>query len=56
MRRLKGDMVELNPTETRAYERFQALLNEGYSTPAATEKLRKEFSLSFTFQEWLMNP
>lgn len=56
MRRLKGDQVELNPTETQAYAYFEQRLAEGESVAMATEQTRKTFSVSRTFLEWLLNP
>lgn len=55
MRRLNKREVELTPTEAKAHDRFNDLLDEGHSCPSAADIVRKEFSLSYTFQEWLIS-
>lgn len=54
MRRISDTELELNPLETKCYERYEELIDAGESaTWAAITAIKEYREVSFTFQEWL---
>lgn len=56
MRRIDNRTVELNPSESKAHDRFEALLDEGWSCTMAAAQIKQEFpGLAFSFYNWLID-
>lgn len=54
MRRIDNRTVELTPFESKVHDRYEQLLDEGYSIPMAATICRKENpGISFSFFNFL---